>query len=112
MTALTPNAYGAPEAWDRRGLPGWTYHSQALFDLERDHVFLTHWQLAGHTADLPDPGDWLGFDLLGERAVVIRGTDGVIRAFHNLCRHRGARVVDGASGTCKSAIVCPFHGCV
>ena len=112
MTALTPNAYGAPEAWDRRGLPGWTYHSQALFDLERDHVFLTHWQLAGHTADLPDPGDWLGFDLLGERAVVIRGTDGVIRACHNLCRHRGARVLDGASGTCKSAIVCPFHGWV
>ena len=112
MTANIPNAYGAPETWDRRGLPGWTYHSQALFELERREVFLTHWQLAGHTADLPNIGDWLAFDLLGERAVVMRGQDGVIRAFHNLCRHRGARVVDGVSGTCKSAIVCPFHGWV
>lgn len=112
MTAHSPNAHGAPDIWDRCGLPGWTYHSQALFDLERTKVFLTHWQLAGHTADLPGTGDWLGFDLLGERAVVMRGSDGVIRAFHNLCRHRGARVVDGASGIRKSAIVCPFHGWV
>lgn len=99
MNGYIPNAFGASDAWDRRGLPGWTYHSQALFDLERTRVFLTHWQLAGHTADLPNVGDWLGFDLLGERAVVMRGQDGVIRAFHNLCRHRGARVVDGSSGT-------------
>ena len=55
MTASIPNAYGAPDQWDRRGLPGWTYRSQALFDLERSEVFLTHWQLAGHTADLPNP---------------------------------------------------------
>jgi carnitine monooxygenase subunit len=58
------------------------------------------------------PGDWLTFDMLGERAVVMRGKDGVLRAFHNLCRHRGARVVDGDKGNCKGAIVCPFHGWV
>ncbi len=57
-------------------------------------------------------GDWLTFDLLGERAMVIRGRDGILRAFHNLCRHRGARVVDGAQGQCKGALVCPFHGWV
>ncbi len=101
-----------PPDWDRRGLPGWTYHSQALFDLERDHVLLTHWQVAGHVCDLPAPGDWLAFDLLGERGVIMRGQDGVVRAFHNLCRHRGARVVDGAQGHCKGAMVCPFHGWV
>jgi carnitine monooxygenase subunit len=83
-----------------------------LFDLERSKLFLTHWQLAGHTADLAAIGDWLSFDLLGERAVMMRGQDGNIRAFHNLCRHRGARVVDGTSGKCKNAIVCPFHGWV
>jgi phenylpropionate dioxygenase-like ring-hydroxylating dioxygenase large terminal subunit len=101
-----------PNDWDRRGLPGWTYHSPALFELEREQVFLRTWQLAGHVNDLPAPGDWLTFDLLGERAVVIRGRDGVVRAFHNLCRHRGARVVDGDSGHCKGALVCPFHGWV
>jgi phenylpropionate dioxygenase-like ring-hydroxylating dioxygenase large terminal subunit len=101
-----------PNDWDRRGLPGWTYRSDALFELERDEVFLNHWQLAGHENDLPAPGDWISFDIFNERAVVMRGRDGVVRAFHNLCRHRGARVVDGLSGHCKGAIVCPFHGWV
>ena len=101
-----------PKGWDRRGLPAWTYHSQALFDLERDHVVLNHWQVACHVNDIPAPGDWRGFDLLGERALVMRGQDGVVRAFHNLCRHRGARVVEGAAGSCKGAMVCPFHGWV
>lgn len=101
-----------PNDWDRKGLPGWTYHSEALFLLERERLFLTHWQVAGHVSDIPAPGDWLAFDLMGERAVVMRGADGVVRAFHNLCRHRGARVVDGAQGHCRGAMVCPFHGWV
>jgi phenylpropionate dioxygenase-like ring-hydroxylating dioxygenase large terminal subunit len=112
MTHHALPAIQVPEQWDRRGLPGWTYHSQALFELEREKVFLTHWQIAGHQNDIPEKGDWLAFDLIGERAVVMRGQDGVIRAFHNLCRHRGARVVDGVAGHCKGAIVCPFHGWV
>jgi phenylpropionate dioxygenase-like ring-hydroxylating dioxygenase large terminal subunit len=109
---MTATTLPVPKVWDRRGLPGWTYHSPAFFALERDHLFLTHWQIAGHVSDVPAAGDWLSFDLLGERAVVMRGADGVVRAFHNLCRHRGARVVAGDSGHCKGAIVCPFHGWV
>lgn len=112
MTVPAFPSQPVPETWDRRGLPAWTYHSPALFELEREHVFLSHWQVAGHENDIPSPGDWLAFDLLGERAVVMRGRDGVVRAFHNLCRHRGARVVDGERGHCKGAIVCPFHGWV
>lgn len=101
-----------PEVWDRGGLPAWTYRSPAILDLERRHVFLNHWQVAGHVSDIPAPGDWLTFDILGDRGLVIRGEDGIVRAFHNLCRHRGARVVDGARGQCRSALVCPFHGWV
>ena len=112
MTELPYDTLKIPNDWDRKGLPGWTYHSPALFALERERVFLTHWQLAGHVCDIPNPGDWLAFDILGERAVVMRGQDGEVRAFHNLCRHRGARVVDGAQGHCKGSIVCPFHGWV
>jgi phenylpropionate dioxygenase-like ring-hydroxylating dioxygenase large terminal subunit len=112
MSELATRALPTPRNWDRRGLPGWTYHSEALFALEREALFLTHWQIVGHVNDIPNPGDWLTFDLLGERAVVMRGADGVVRAFMNLCRHRGARVVDGAQGTCQGAIVCPFHGWV
>lgn len=112
MTELPYDTVPVPNDWDRAGLPAWTYHSQALFDLERERLFLTHWQLVGHECDLPAAGDWLTFDMLGERAVVMRGQDGTLRAFHNLCRHRGARVVDGDKGHCKGAIVCPFHGWV
>lgn len=101
-----------PNIWVRQGLPAWTYHSEAILALERTSVFLTHWQVVGHVSDVAEPGDWLSFDILGERAVVMRGQDGVVRAFHNLCRHRGARVVDGVQGSCRSAIVCPFHGWV
>jgi phenylpropionate dioxygenase-like ring-hydroxylating dioxygenase large terminal subunit len=112
MNDLGFETVAVPNDWDRRGLPAWAYHSPAMFDLERDEVFLKHWQVVGHVNDLPAPGDWLSFDMLGERAVVMRGQDGVVRAFHNLCRHRGARVVDGVQGNCRGAMVCPFHGWV
>jgi carnitine monooxygenase subunit len=112
MTELPYKSLDVPADWDRRGLPAWTYRSEALFQLEKENVFLNHWQIVGHENDIPAPGDWLTFDLLGERAIIMRGSDGVVRAFHNLCRHRGARVVDGEKGHCKGAIVCPFHGWV
>jgi phenylpropionate dioxygenase-like ring-hydroxylating dioxygenase large terminal subunit len=112
MTELPYKSLDVPADWDRRGLPAWTYRSDALFDLEKQNVFLNHWQIVGHENDIPAPGNWLSFDMLGERAVIMRGTDSMVRAFHNLCRHRGARVVDGTKGHCKGAIVCPFHGWV
>ncbi|MBG1230771.1 aromatic ring-hydroxylating oxygenase subunit alpha [Aestuariivirga litoralis] len=102
----------ASNDWDRSGLPGWTYHSEEMFDLEMNGLFLTHWQIAGHVSDVPKPGNFITFDLANERAVIIRGQDGVLRAFHNLCRHRGSRVVTTERGTCKNALVCPFHGWV
>lgn len=98
--------------WDRRGLPGWTYHSEALLKLEIDEVFHTHWQIAGHQSDIPAPGDYFTLDIANERALIVRGDDGVVRAFHNLCRHRGSRVVGEKKGHCKNALVCPFHGWV
>ncbi len=98
--------------WDRSGLPGWTYHNPALLELEISDVFLAHWQIAGHVNDVAKPGDFLAFDLGHERALIIRGDDGVVRAFHNLCRHRGSRVAVGDKGHCRNALVCPFHGWV
>lgn len=112
MTEHPLQSLPVPNHWNRSGLPAWTYSSPALFELEKRHLFLTHWQVAGHVNDIPAPGDWLGFEILGERAIVMRGQDGVVRAFHNLCRHRGARVVEGTQGHCRGALVCPFHGWV
>ncbi|HAO57800.1 MAG TPA: ring-hydroxylating oxygenase subunit alpha, partial [Alphaproteobacteria bacterium] len=99
-----------PENWDRSGLPGWTYASEELFALEQDVLFRRHWMLACHISDLPEAGHYIGFDIGTERALILRGKDRVIRAFHNLCRHRGSRVVEGSAGQCKQALTCPFHG--
>lgn len=98
--------------WDRRGLPAWTYHSPALLELEKKALFRNHWQIVGHISNVPEPGDFFTVDITDDRALVVRGDDGVIRAFHNLCRHRGSRVTAEKSGHCERAFVCPFHGWV
>ncbi len=102
----------AEQDWDRRGLPAWTYHNPEMLKLEISEIFLASWQIAGHVNDVPNNGDYLTFDLGSERAFVVRDDKGEVRAFHNLCRHRGSRVVTGDKGHCKNALVCPFHGWV
>lgn len=101
-----------PKDWDRRGLPGWCYHSPALLRLEKDLIFKTHWQIACHVSDIPDPGSFLTFDVCEERAIILRDTNGEIGAYHNICRHRGSRLVADHQGTCPNALICPFHGWV
>jgi len=96
--------------WDRSGLPAWSYFSKEMLEEEKEHLFRRHWQLICHVNDIPEPGDYIAMDMVGERALVVRGQDGEVRAFHNLCRHRGSRVVADDKGHCRSAIICPFHG--
>lgn len=93
----------------RKGLPAWAFNHAELSQLEMQQVFLRNWFWVGHVSELPHSGDYKCRELGDERALVIRGEDGEIRAFHNLCRHRGSRVVEGSEGRCKKAIVCPFH---
>ena len=99
-----------PRDWDRSGLPGWTYFSDEMFALEREKLFRTHWQLVCHTSEVAEPGQYVCLDIADERGLVIRGHDGTLRAFHNLCRHRGSRVVGDDRGTCNKALICPYHG--
>ena len=99
-----------PKDWDRSGLPGWAYFSQELFELECETLFKTHWQFVCHVNEAADIGAYVTFDVAGERAMVIRGHDGILRAFHNLCRHRGSRIVPEARGVCNKAMVCTYHG--
>ena len=95
---------------EREGLPWWTYFNTELLELEKEQLFRRCWQLVGHVSDIPNPGDYLALDVVGERALAVRGKDGQVRCFHNVCRHRGSRVVKDGQGHCRGAIVCPFHG--
>ena len=100
-----------PKKWDRKGLPSWTYKSKQLLEIEKESLFFNHWQLICHQSDLSSVGDFLTFDLCNERILIIRDSENIIRAFYNLCRHRGSRVMANEKGNC-TAIVCPFHGWV
>lgn len=92
-----------------QSLPAWTYSDPDFFALEREKIFLPSWQIVCHESDIPNAGDYNTFSMYGELALVVRGKDGKIRAFHNVCRHRAARLVDGEAGNCGRQIVCPYH---
>ncbi|MCG3202442.1 MAG: Carnitine monooxygenase oxygenase subunit [Gammaproteobacteria bacterium] len=92
-----------------RTLPAWTYFDQEFFELERERIFMRSWQLVCHANDIPAAGDYHTFSLLGESAIVIRDESGALRAFHNVCRHRAARLLDGDRGRCERHITCPYH---
>jgi len=91
-------------------LPGWVYRNPEFHELEREHLFMNAWLMVGHVSQVPHPGDYMTLDAVGERAVVIRGRDGELRAFHNVCRHRASRIVRDEIGHCPGPIVCPYHG--
>ncbi len=112
MLSTVAQAQDLPNDHDRKGLPAWSYFNTEMLEMEKDLLFRSHWQLVCHVNDLPETGDFMTLDCVGERALVIRGTDGEVRGFHNLCRHRGSRVVAAEQGNCRNSIVCPFHGWV
>ncbi|MCB2112468.1 MAG: aromatic ring-hydroxylating dioxygenase subunit alpha [Parvularculaceae bacterium] len=92
-----------------QSLPSWTYRDAEFMELERRRVFMPAWHLVCHESDITNIGDYSTLKIFGEMAFVVRGKDGGIRAFHNVCRHRAARLVDGDSGNCGRNIVCPYH---
>ncbi len=101
-----PHGAADPDAdWS---LPAWVYNDREFFDLEVKKIFRPSWQVVCHLNDIPNGGDYHTLDYIGESVIVIRGKDKLVRAFTNVCRHRGARLLDGPSG-CAKQIVCPYH---
>jgi phenylpropionate dioxygenase-like ring-hydroxylating dioxygenase large terminal subunit len=90
-------------------LPARVYQDAGFFDAERQKLFAKSWHLICHVNDIRNAGDYHALDILGEKFLALRGADGVVRSFHNVCRHRGSRLADGASGNCGHRLVCPYH---
>jgi phenylpropionate dioxygenase-like ring-hydroxylating dioxygenase large terminal subunit len=99
----------AHDADEFTSLPAWLYWDEEFFAHEAERVFKPSWQLVCHLNDIPEPGDYHTFDFLGESILVLRGEDRRVRGFHNVCRHRAARLVDGPTGHCKFRLTCPYH---
>ena len=91
-------------------LPGWCYANAEFFALEREHLLMSSWVLAGHRNDLKGPGDFISVDAFGERSLVVLGEDGKLNGFFNTCRHRAHALVSEERGSCGHAIRCPYHG--
>ena len=106
---VDPVAPAAPADADAVSLPGWIYRDAEFFERELEVIFRKSWQLVCHVSDLPSEGDFHTFEFLGESVVVLRTEDGGLRAFHNVCRHRASRLLDGPRGHCGRRIICPYH---
>ena len=89
------------------GLPNAAYWSDQWLALEQEHCFRRAWVFAGAEAELPEPGDMKPIEIGAAPLIILRDRDGLIRGFHNVCRHRGARLV---TERCKkSTLTCPYH---
>jgi carnitine monooxygenase subunit len=108
MSEIARLRLAEPDPLDDMSLPGWVYHDPDYFPVEMARVIRPSWQIVCHANDIPNAGDWRTLELLGESVIVIRGQDGAIRAFANVCRHRGSRLVDGEAG-CARRLTCPYH---
>ena len=92
-----------------KSLPGWTYTSEAFFELEKTELILKNWQLVCHISNVPNAGDFFTFEIFNKRIFVIKDQDGNVEAFNNFCSHRGTKLINEVSGNCNGKITCPYH---
>ena len=98
----------AVDPLDGVSLPGWLYHDPEFFAAEQRAFLRAAPQVVCHESEIAEAGDWRSLEYLGESVIVIRGDGGQIRAFANVCRHRGSRLVDGTGG-CARVLTCRYH---
>jgi len=94
--------------------PGWSldqrfYTDQDIYDLELRNILLKNWFVSGHVSQIPDSGDFIVSTMDKESAIIVRGSDGEVKAFANVCRHRGSLVCLQESGSVRK-FECPYHG--
>jgi choline monooxygenase len=90
-------------------LPARYFYDDEIFKAERERIFYPGWHCIGHVNELSDPGQFLTFDIFDQSIVALRGDDGVIRSFYNVCQHRGNRLLEDRRGKLGSVIRCGYH---
>lgn len=92
-----------------RTLPAFTYYDPDFFAAECEKIFLNNWVLVAHVSEVANPGDYVVFDYLDQSAVVTRCRKGELHAFHNVCQHRGNRLVETRRGSAQRVFRCAYH---
>lgn len=107
---MTENLWLQPQSLERaRSLPAAPYVDADFVARDRTQVFDRGWQLVGHASRLPQPNETLAVEIAGLPLVIVRNEDGLLRAFHNVCRHRAGPLAEGhACGV--SRLRCRYHG--
>jgi len=90
-----------------RSLDARYYTDPTVFDAEKSGLLAKTWQFAGHASQVENVGDYFTFELAGESLFCIKGRDGTVRTFYNVCQHRAHQLVSG-EGTTR-LVVCPYH---
>jgi Rieske 2Fe-2S family protein len=89
-------------------MPQAFYLDASIYQAELDAIWRRGWLMAGHSCEVPNPGDYLTLSVGADSLIVIRDDAGQVQAFHNLCRHRGTRLLENDAGH-VGRIVCPYH---
>ena len=84
------------------------YKDTSIFDLEKHNIFYNSWIFIGHESQIPNKGDFFVYKLLDEEIIVLRNKENKVKAFFNVCRHRGSRVCLEEKGN-TSRFSCPYH---
>ena len=90
-----------------RALPARYYVDESILAREKEQIFFKSWQYAAHISELAEQGSFVATEILGQNIFVIRDRQGDLRAFYNVCPHRGHQLLEGAGR--KNVIVCPYH---
>ena len=85
------------------------YFDPDFYRLEAELLWSRVWQMACRLEEIPEPGDFVEYEILDQSIIVVRTEDLGVRALQNACRHRGVKVAEGR-GSCTSGFICPFHG--
>src|SRR5262245_42546404 len=93
---------------DTGPIPKECFISKEWWDLEVEHVWKKVWQFACRENEIPNVGDYYTHEIVGQSILIVRETATSIRAFHNVCLHRGTRLVEGCGHA--QQLVCSFHG--
>jgi choline monooxygenase len=89
-------------------LPAPLYHDDNVFASERERIFARTWQVVGHYSQVSKPGDFFTTELIGEPLLIVRGSDGRLRGFYNVCRHRAGPPAQGCGS--RKLFRCGYHG--
>lgn len=107
--SVTPEQWREQMPEEALTLPSRYFYDAGVFASERDRIFMSAWHVIGHKSELSTPGQFVMVDVFDQSVIATCGSDGAVHAFHNVCQHRGNRLVEARRGTQKGVFRCAYH---